>query len=113
MTTPTELAAKYVNDNQTIEKTLMLVNSLPEEKCAVLAYDQKRLDEIKKVLQEERPDYDINYVTFLIYLPNSGWRDKLLFRDMHVFLDHVILDVNNVGLTKSINEVYGKTLKAA
>ena len=108
MTTPVELAAQYVDKDKHNEKTLMLVNSLPNEKCAVLAYDLSRLDEIKNALKQNRPEYDLDKVTFLVYLPNSGWRDKLLFRDMHVFMDHVILDVNNVGLTKSINDVYGK-----
>lgn len=108
MTTPVELAAQYVDKDKHNEKTLMLVNSLPNEKCAVLAYDLSRLDEIKNALKQNRPEYNLDKVTFLVYLPNSGWRDKLLFRDMHVFMDHVILDVNNVGLTKSINDVYGK-----
>lgn len=108
MTTPVELAAKFVDKDRDTEKTLMLVNSLPNEKCAVLAYNLSRCNEIKKTLIETRPEYNIDNVAFLIYLPNSGWRDKLLFRDMHVFLDHVILDENNIGLTKSINLVYGK-----
>lgn len=108
MTTPVELAEQYVDKDRHNEKTLMLVNSLPNEKCAVLAYNLSRCDEIKESLKQNRPEYDLDKVTFLVYLPNSGWRDKLLFRDMHVFLDHVILDVNNVGLTKSINDVYGK-----
>ena len=110
MTTPVELAAQYVDKEKHNEKTLMLVNSLPNEKCAVLAYDHNRCDEIKKALMQERPEYNLDKVTFLVYLPNSGWRDKLLFRDMHVFMDHVVLDVNNVGLTKSINDVYGKRI---
>lgn len=111
MTTPVELAAQYVDKDKHNEKTTMLVNSLPEEKCAVLAYNLARCDEIKEALKNIRPKYDLDKITFLVYLPNSGWRDKLLFRDMHVFMDHMVLDENNVGLVSAINQVYGKQVK--
>lgn len=106
--TPVALAEKYVELSRGNGKTTALIMSLPDEKCAVLANSQQDCDNIKNRVKELRPDYNIDNITFLVYTMGSGWRDKLLFRDMYVYIDHGVLDLNNVGLTKAINEVYGK-----
>lgn len=108
--TPIDLANTFVKLGRRNGKTTELVKSLPDEKCAVLALSNADINDIKQMIKEHRPDYDMDYVTFLVYNPDSGWRDKLLFRDMHVFIDNSVLDLNSVYLTKAINDVYGKTL---
>lgn len=106
--TPMQVAEKYVELGKQNGKTTAMIMSLPNEKCAILANDNNSCNNIKKMIQELRPEYNIEYVTFLSYIPNSGWRDQLLFRDMHVYIDNSVLDLNNIYLTKSINDVYGK-----
>ena len=106
--TPMQVAEKFVELGRGNGKTTALVMSLPNEKCAVLANDNETIEQIKKMISELRPEYNVDNVTFLSYKPGSGWRDKLLFRDMHVFIDNSVIDLNSVGLTRVINEVYGK-----
>lgn len=106
--TPVQLAEQYVELGKGNGKTTALVMSLPNEKCAILANDNQTLEQIKNMIKELRPEYNVDNVTFLSYKPGSGWRDKLLFRDMHVFIDNSVLDLNSVGLAQAINEVYGK-----
>ena len=106
--TPVQLAEQYVELSKGNGKTTALVMSLPNEKCAILANDNETLEQIKNMIKELRPEYNVDNVTFLSYKPGSGWRDKLLFRDMHVFLDNSVIDLNSVGLARAINEVYGK-----
>ncbi len=106
--TPVQVAEQFVELSKQNGKTTAMIMALPNEKCAILAKDNETCDQIKKMVQELRPEYNIEHITFLSYKPNSGWRDKLLFRDMHVFLDNSVTDINTIGLTKAINEVYGK-----
>ena len=106
--TPVQLAEQYVEMSKGNGKTTALVMSLPNEKCAILANDNETLEQIKNIIKELSPEYNVDNVTFLSYKPGSGWRDKLLFRDMHVFLDNSVIDLNSVGLARAINEVYGK-----
>lgn len=106
--TPVDVAEKYVELGRQNGKTTAMIAALPDEKCAILAANQAAIDMIKARIEEIRPEYNINNVVFLTYHPGSGWRDKLLFRDMHVFIDNSVLDINSVSLTKAINDVYGK-----
>lgn len=106
--TPMQVAEKYVELSRQNGKTSAMIMALPNEKCAILANDNDTLEHIKTMIRELRPEYNVDNVTFLSYKPGSGWRDKLLFRDMHVFIDNSVLDLNNIYLTKAINDVYGK-----
>ena len=108
--TPTQVAEKYVELGRGNGKTTAMIMALPDEKCAILAANHQVLDMIKGMIRKLRPDYNVDNVTFVSYHPNSGWRDRLLFRDLHVFVDNSVTDLNNVHLTKAINEVYGKTI---
>ena len=65
-------------------------------------------DNLKLKLKELRPEYNLDNVEWLVYKPNSGWRDKTIFRDMHVFLDSSLLDEISINQVKAINDVYGK-----
>ncbi len=106
---PVNVATKYVELGRQNGKTKALVMSLPDEKCAILTIANDNHDYIRTMIRDLRPDYNLDNVLFLEYSPGSGWRDKLLFRDMHVFLDNSVLDHNAIHLTKAINDVYGKT----
>lgn len=106
--TPVTVATEYVQLSRQSGKTKALVMSLPNEKCAILTSNANLHDYIKKMIQDLRPEYNVDNVTFLVYAPGTGWRDKLLFRDMHVFLDNSVTDINTINLTKAINDVYGK-----
>ncbi len=105
---PTQVATQYVELSRQNGKTKTLVMALPDEKCAVLTAAAEQHAYIKKMIQDLRPDYKISNITFLVYSPGSGWRDQLLFRNMHVFLDNSVTDLNTLYLTKAINDVYGK-----
>ena len=67
-------------------------------------------DEIKRRIVEQRPDYNIDNVEFLTYRPGSGWRDRLLLRNLHVYFDNDVLDDVMQHHVKAINEVYGKSI---
>lgn len=106
--TPFEVAEQYVELSKGNGKTTAMIMALPDEKCAILASNNQVLESIKTRIGELRPDYNVENVTFLSYLPGSGWRDRLLHRGMHVYIDISVTDLNNIYLTKAINDVYGK-----
>jgi hypothetical protein len=106
--TPIQLAEQYNELGKNSGKTTALINALPNEKCAVMSSSHAANDNIKLKLKELRPDYNFNNVEWLVYSPNSGWRDKTLLRDMHVFLDNILLDEMSINQVKAINDVYGK-----
>lgn len=109
---PTELAYKYVDLHRGLGYTTALINALPNERCAVVTMSRANADRIKKCIGELRPEYNIDNIEFVTYAPNSGWRDKLLFREMHVYFDNDVLDDVVVHHVSSINQVYGKRLAA-
>lgn len=106
--TPVQVAEQYVQLNKQNGKTAAMIMALPNEKCAILANDNETCNRIKKMITELRPEYNVDNVVFVSYNPHSGWRDKLILRDMHVYVDNSVLDFNNIYLTKAINDVYGK-----
>jgi len=106
--TPTQLAKQYTELGDTQAKTNALLNALPNEKCAVLSSSHASNDNLKDKLKELRPDYNQDNVVWLVYEQNSGWRDKTLFRDMHIYLENSLLDEMNINQVKAINDVYGK-----
>lgn len=107
--TPMQVAEKYVELGRRNGKTTAMISALPNEKCAILVASNDNVDTLKTRITEQRPDYDLENVTFLLYRPNSGWRDRLLLRDMHVYIDNDVLDELCVLQVKAINDVYGKT----
>ena len=109
---PVELAHKYVDLGRGMGYTTALINALPDERCAIVTMTWANADRIKKCIMELRPDYNIDNVEFVTYQPNSGWRDKLLFREMHVYFDNDVLDDIAVQHVSSMNQVYGKRLAA-
>jgi hypothetical protein len=106
--TPTQLAEQYVELSKNSGKTTALINALPNEKCAVMSSSHAANDNIKDKLKELRPDYNLDNVEWLVYSPNSGWRDKTLLRDMHVYLDDSLIGEMSINQIKAINDVYGK-----
>lgn len=108
--TPTELAVKYVNMNRGTGRTAALIESLPDEKCAVITMSTASSSEIKRRIAEQRPDYNIDNVQFATYRPGSGWRDVLIGRYLPVYFDNDVLDDVMVRHVKAINELYGKNL---
>lgn len=106
--TPTQLAEQYIELGKNSGKTTALINALPNERCAVMSSSHAANDNIKIKLKELRPDYNTDNVEWLVYASNSGWRDKTLFRDMHVYLDDTLLGEMCVNQVKAINDVYGK-----
>lgn len=107
---PTELAYKFVDMNRGTGRTTALINALPNERCAVITMSIANGDEIKRRIVEQRPDYNIDNVEFLTYRPGSGWRDRLLLRNLHVYFDNDVLDDVMQHHVKAINEVYGKSI---
>lgn len=106
--TPTNVVHKYIQKSRRSGRTHALIESLPDEKCAVLVMSHKAGDELKKRIQEQRPDYNVDNVSVLVYAPNSGWRDNLLLRDMHVYFDNDVVDELSLRQVEAINQVYGK-----
>lgn len=107
--TPVELAKQFISNASKTGRTSALIAALPDERCAIISASNDNVATLKKRIQEERPDYNIENVEFLTYLPNSGWRDKLLFREMHVYFDNDTLDDVLLHHVSAINQVYGKT----
>lgn len=107
---PSELAYKFVDMNRGTGRTTALINALPNERCAVMTMSVANGNEIKRRIAEQRPEYNIDNVEFVTYVPNSGWRDKLLFREMHVYFDNDVLDSVVKHHVSAINEVYGKSI---
>lgn len=105
---PVELAEKFVELGRKTGKTTAMVMALPDEKCAIITSNSSLYDYIRSMIKDLRPDYNIDNVTFLTYAPGSGWRDKLLFREMHVYFDNSVLDDVIVHHVSAINQVYGK-----
>lgn len=110
--TPTDLAHRYVDLHRGLGYTTELVNALPDERCAVITMSRANATRIKECIKDLRPDYNLDNIEFVTYAPNSGWRDKLLFREMHVYFDNDVLDDIVVHHVSSINQVYGKRLAA-
>jgi len=106
--TPTQLAEQYIELSKNPGKTTALINALPNEKCAVMSSSHAANDNIKDKLKQLRPDYNSDNVEWLVYSPNSGWRDKTLLRDMHVYLDDSLIGDMSINQIKAINDVYGK-----
>lgn len=106
--TPTNVVQKYIEKSRQTGRTQALIESLPDEKCAVLVMSHPAGESLKERISATRPDYDIDNVTILVYAPNSGWRDKLLFREMHVYFDNDVVDDLAVRQVDTINQVYGK-----
>lgn len=111
--TPMDVAQKFVELSRGNGKTKVLIESLPDEPCAILVGDNDNIKTLKSRIAEQRPEYNVDNIEFLLYRPNSGWRDKLLFRNKHVFMDNDILDELIVLQVKAINDVYGKINKEA
>jgi len=106
--THTQLAEHYVQLSDNPNKIVSLVNALPNEKCAILSASHAANDNIKDTLKQIRPDYNLDNITWLVYNQSSGWRDKTLFRDMHVYIHNSVLDDMSINHAKAINDVYGK-----
>ena len=105
---PVEVAEKYVELSRKTGRTTHLVMSLPNERCAILSRDDETSQQVKKLIQKLRPEYNIENVLFLTYQQNSGWRNHTVGRDIHMFVDNSVLDDMVVGQVKGINDVYGK-----
>ena len=107
---PTELARKFVHLSSQSGKTTELINALPNERCAIMTASNDNAKALKKRIQEQRPEYNVDNIEFVTYVPGSGWRDKLLLREMHVYFDNDVLDDVIVHHVSAINQVYGKTI---
>jgi hypothetical protein len=105
---PVELVNAFIQKSSQVGKTAMLIDSLPNEKCAVFTSSYQSGLNLKKRITEQRPDYNVNNITFVSYTKNSGWRDKLLSKDMDVYFDNDTLDQLLVHHVEAINKVYGK-----
>lgn len=105
---PVQVAEKYVELGRRTGKTTAMIMALPDEKCAIISTNKPTNDNIREMIKDLRPDYNIDNVTFLTYVPGSGWRDQLLLRDMHVYFDNSVIDDVIVHHVSSINQVYGK-----
>lgn len=105
---PIDLTHKFIDMNRGRGLTTELIKSLPNEKCAIITMSQASSKALKSRIAEERPDIRIDDIEFLTYAPNSGWRDKLLFRDMHVYFDNDVLNDILIHHVSAINGVYGK-----
>lgn len=109
--TPTCVIKKYIEKSRQSGRTQALIESLPDEKCAILVLNHSAGVELKKRIKEQRPEYNVDNVSVLVYAPNTGWRDNLLLRDMHVYFDNDVIDELSIRQVDAVNQVYGKTKK--
>lgn len=105
---PVAVAKKYVELARQTGRSTELIKSLPDEKCAIMTISYADHDNLKALLTQHRPDYNQDNITWLVYSPTEGWRNKTLFRDMHLYLDNSVLDQISIWQVDSINQVYGK-----
>lgn len=109
---PVDVANKFVSLGRQNGKTQLLIDSLPDEQCAVMVASNDNIEPLKQRIISQRPGYNVDNVTFVVYGRNSGWRDTLLSKNMDVYVDNDVLDEVYALHVKAINDIYGK-VKAA
>lgn len=105
---PEILTSEFVSMGRGTGRTAKLIASLPNERCAVMSSTLINSKNLKKRVIKERPDLNVNNILFLAYMPNTGWRDHLLLKDIHVYFDNDVLDDIIVHHVRTINAQYGK-----
>lgn len=103
--TPIGLAGFYEWQARGTGRTLKLVNSIPNEKVAIVVHSSRWAQEIKHLVQEVRPEIDIKLINFVVWDYNAG--QKLSGLKCPVFFDNTVLDNELIELVKKTNKVYG------
>jgi hypothetical protein len=111
--TPTELAEHYGTFSRGTGRTTSLVMALPNEPCFIMVHAMSFSEEIKKLIKKHRPEYNLNNVTFISKNAGTGWRDSVISRHQHIYIDHHVLERDMIHQTQGINDIYGKYKEAA
>jgi hypothetical protein len=106
--TPVEVAQEYVQKSRKVGKTHAMIMALPDEKCAVMTMSEEHSKHVKDLIKKQRPEYNMDNLTVVVYNRRSGWRDKVQGKDMPVYIDHSVLDAMSVDHVKAINTTYGR-----
>jgi len=88
-------------------KTLKLIMSIPDEPIWILVHSKKWGEEIKRLIKQYRPTYNIENVKFTTLKTIDD--DTRGFNKRSIWVDNVVLDQLQLQFITDINKQYGKS----